>query len=79
MPFYDIMLLYRAYEESVTEEKKQEEMQREEYEEQMPDYKNFSSDIQKQVGNYQSSFPNISGNDFKIPEMPSIPSIPSIS
>ncbi len=78
MPFYDIMLLYRAYEEVVNEDKKQEEEQRKEYEEQMPDYKNFSNDIQKQMSNYQSSFPGISDNNFKIPELPTMPPIPDI-
>ena len=79
MPFYDIMLLYRAYEEVVTEEKKQQEEQQREYEDQMPDYKNFSSDIQRQMNNYQSSFPSGSNyGDFKMPQMPSMPSMPSI-
>lgn len=74
MPFYDIMLLYRAYEEVVNEDKKQEEEQRKEYEEQMPDYKNFSNDIQKQVNNYK--MPTV--ENFKMPDMPQMPSIPDI-
>lgn len=80
MPFYDIMLLYRAYEEVVNEDKKQEEEQRKEYEERMPDYKNFSNDIQKQMSNYNypSSFSEISGNSFKMPDLPTMPSIPDI-
>lgn len=70
------MLLYRAYEEVVNEEKKQEEAQRKEYEENMPDYKNFNmNDIQRQMSNY--NIPT-SPSDIKMPSMPSMPNMPSI-
>ncbi len=75
MPFYDIMLLYRAYEEVVNEEKKNEEKQRKEYEEEMPDYRNFSNDIQRQMNNYH--MPSGTG-DFKMPAMPQMPAMPSM-
>ena len=75
MPFYDIMLLYRAYEEVVNEENKRNEAERKEYEEQMPDYKNFSNDIQRQASNYH--MPTSMG-DFKMPAMPQMPSMPSM-
>lgn len=75
MPFYDIMLLYRAYEEAITEENKRNELERREYEEQMPDYKNFSSNIQQQANNYH--MPTSMG-DFKMPAMPQMPSMPSL-
>ena len=78
MPFYDIMLLYRAYEEVINEENKRNEAERKEYEEQMPDYRNFSNDIQRQASNYH--MPTIM-SDFKMsamPQMPSMPSMPSL-
>ena len=75
MPFYDIMLLYRAYEEVINEENKRNEAERKEYEEQMPDYRNFSNDIQRQANNYH--MPTSMG-DFKMPAMPQMPSMPSL-
>lgn len=75
MPFYDIMLLYRAYEEVINEENKRNEAERKEYEEQMPDYRNFSNDIQRQANNYH--MPTSMG-DFKMPAMPQMPSMPSM-
>lgn len=75
MPFYDIMLLYRAYEEVINEENKRNEAERKEYEEQMPDYRNFSNDIQRQANNYH--MPTSMG-DFKMPAMPQMPSMSSM-
>lgn len=76
MPFYDIMLLYRAYEDVISEENKRNEEERKQYEDQMPDYKNFSGDIQRQVGNYK--MPSGVG-DFKMPQMPQMPQMPSLT
>ena len=56
MPFYDIMLLYRAYEEYVNKENEEQTKQQEQYEQQAEDYK--------------ANMPNPS--DYKMPDINNI-------
>lgn len=56
MPFYDIMLLYRSYEDYVKQQNEEQEKQQAEYEQEAEDYK--------------ANMPNPS--DYKMPDMNSI-------
>ena len=56
MPFYDIMLLYRSYEDYVKEQDEEQMKQQEQYEQEAEDYK--------------ANMPNPS--DFKMPDMNNI-------
>ena len=56
MPFYDIMLLYRGYEDYVKEQNEEQQKQQAEYEQQAEDYK---ADMPKP-------------GDFKMPDMNNI-------
>lgn len=59
MFFYDIMMLYKRYEEYVKEENEQQEAQQKEYESRYDDMKydhsNMASQISKNVGNITPS------------------------
>lgn len=78
MPFYDIMLLYRTLEAAVEEEAAQQKKQEDEYKDQMPnmpDYKNFSNNINQQMTNFNMD--SISKN-YSMPSIPDMPHIPSV-
>lgn len=77
MPFYDIMLLYRTLEEAVKEEQEQQKKQEEEYKasNNIPDYKNFSSNIEQQMKTFN---PDSITKGYTMPQMPSLPAMPSI-
>lgn len=72
MPYYDIRLLYYAYEDYVEKENEETERQKseqeEKYRDEIPDYKNFNVD--KLMSDMTNS------NQFKMPSMPAMPSMP---
>ena len=72
MPFYDIMLLYKAYSDYVDEENKEQEKQQARYEQEAEEYKSNSFD------DYKSKMPDMNSisKGFTTPNftMPSIPS-----
>lgn len=79
MFFYDIILLYRRYEEYLKEENEAQKQQEAEYREEMPsmpDYKNFNPDTYKlPTGNFDmNSISRGFSNGYSMPSMPSMPS-----
>lgn len=78
MPFYDIMLLYRTLEEDVKNEEERQKKEQEEYQSQMPnmpDYKNFNSNVEQQMKNFNMD--SIS-KGYSMPSMLSMPSMPAM-
>jgi hypothetical protein len=73
MYFYDILYLYKAYADFVDEEAKQQKEQeaqyKQDYEDKMPDYKNF---------NFNGKVPDMSHFDMSsLPNMGNLPKMPS--
>lgn len=74
MPFYDIMLLYKAYSDYVDEENKEQEKQQAKYEEEMEDYKKPSLDDYKipdmtsNINNLTKGFTTPSIGNFSMPK-----------
>ncbi len=65
MPFYDIMLLYKAYSDYVDEENKEQQKQQEKYEQEAEEYKTPSLD------DYKSHMPDINNiaKGFTVPTL----------
>ena len=72
MPFYDIMLLYKAYSDYVDEENKEQEKQQAKYEQEAEDYKHPSLDDYKSqmpdINNLTKGFTNPSLGNFTMPK-----------
>lgn len=78
MPFYDIMLLYRTLEEDVKNEEERQKKEQEEYQSQMPempDYKNFASNMDQQMKHFNMDSITKGYGNMQMPSMPQMPSV----